>query len=42
MNDGLRRFVLRLQVIEILKHYAEVRRQLHVLATWRNFLITPN
>ncbi len=42
MNDDLRRFALRLKVIETLGRYAEVRRQLQVFALWRQFLITPN
>jgi hypothetical protein len=42
MNDDLRKFALRLKVIEILGHYAEARRQLHVLRTWKKLLITPN
>jgi len=42
MNEELRKFALRLRVIEILEHYAEARRQLHVLRTWKRLLITPN
>lgn len=42
MNEELRKFALRLKVIEILGHYAEARRQLHVLRTWKRMLITPN
>lgn len=42
MNDDLRKFALRLKVIEILGYYAEARRQIHVLHAWKRLLITPN
>lgn len=42
MNEELRKFALRLKVIEIIGHYAEARRQIHVLRTWKRILISPN
>ncbi len=42
MAYNLRKFALRLKVIEIVERYARVRRQMHTLQSWKKMLIHPN
>lgn len=42
MKEDLRKFALRLKVIEILGYYAEARRQLQIFNVWKRLYINPN
>lgn len=42
MALDLRKFALRLKVIEILERYSRVRYQIYVMEQWKKLLIHPN
>ena len=42
MNHDIRKFALRLKLIEILGRLTESRRQLQILQIWKKALISPN
>ncbi len=42
MSADLRKFALRLKVIEILKRYCWVRHQLRVIQLWKKLYTHPN
>ena len=42
VSSEIRKFVLRLKVIEMLDRYARARRQIHVFRQWKRLLINPN
>lgn len=42
MGHDLRKFALRLKIIEMLSRYHRIRRDLHTMAQWKRWLIHPN
>ena len=42
MAIDLRKFALRLKVIEILERYSRIRTQLYIMRRWKKLLIHPN
>ncbi len=42
MDEELRKFALRLKIIEILSRYSKVQQQFHIMRQWKKRWICPN
>ena len=42
MNDDLRKFALRLKLVELIDRYSKLRKQMYTMSRWRRWLVHPN